>query len=80
MRSGVVFLVVLAAAATLAPVLSAYGQHILILIALYGSLALAWNVLGGMAGQISLGHALFVDDPGSFNHLVSDFIRRRIWP
>ena len=41
-------------------VLPVYGQHIFILVALYGSLALAWNVLGGMTGQISLGHAIFV--------------------
>jgi microsomal epoxide hydrolase len=27
-----------------------------------------------------VGHALFVDDPGSFNGLVRDFIRRRVWP
>jgi non-heme chloroperoxidase len=27
-----------------------------------------------------VGHALFVDDPGSFNGLVHDFIRRRVWP
>jgi non-heme chloroperoxidase len=26
-----------------------------------------------------VGHALFVDDPGRFNALVEDFIRRRIW-
>jgi branched-chain amino acid transport system permease protein len=43
-----------------APLLSIYGQHIFVLVALYGSVALAWNILGGMAGQMSLGHALFV--------------------
>ena len=55
-------LLVLAAAVLgcVAPLLSIYGQHIFILIALYGSVALAWNILGGMAGQMSLGHALFV--------------------
>jgi branched-chain amino acid transport system permease protein len=46
--------------AGLAPLLSTYAQHIFILVALYGSVALAWNILGGMAGQMSLGHALFV--------------------
>jgi ABC-type branched-subunit amino acid transport system permease subunit len=46
--------------AGLAPLLSIYGQHIFVLVALYGSVALAWNILGGMAGQMSLGHALFV--------------------
>jgi branched-chain amino acid transport system permease protein len=55
-------LLALAAAllACVAPILSIYGQHIFVLIALYGSVALAWNILGGMAGQMSLGHALFV--------------------
>ena len=28
----------------------------------------------------SAGHALFVDEPGRFNALVEDFIRRRVWP
>ena len=46
--------------AALAPFLSIYGQHIFVLVALYGAVALAWNILGGMAGQMSLGHALFV--------------------
>jgi branched-chain amino acid transport system permease protein len=46
--------------ALLAPLLSIYGQHVFVLIALYGTVALAWNILGGMAGQMSLGHALFV--------------------
>lgn len=32
----------------------------LVLIAMYGTLALSWNVLGGMAGQVSIGHSLFV--------------------
>ena len=28
----------------------------------------------------SAGHALFVDEPGRFNVVVQDFIRRRVWP
>ena len=28
----------------------------------------------------SAGHALFVDEPGRFNSLLQDFIRRRVWP
>jgi len=28
----------------------------------------------------SAGHALFVDEPGRFNAVVQDFIRRRVWP
>lgn len=27
-----------------------------------------------------VGHALFVDDPGRFDALLNDFIRRRVWP
>jgi len=48
-------------AALVAPlVVSTYVLHLLILVALFGAVAIAWNVLGGFAGQISLGHALFV--------------------
>jgi branched-chain amino acid transport system permease protein len=36
-----------------------YSQHILILVLLYITLGSAWNILGGFAGQLSLGHAAF---------------------
>jgi len=36
-----------------------YAQHILILVLLYVALGSAWNILGGLAGQLSLGHAAF---------------------
>lgn len=48
-----------AVVAAIVPLLPIYGQHIFVLVALYGSVALAWNILGGMAGQMSLGHSLF---------------------
>ncbi|HUJ24976.1 MAG TPA: branched-chain amino acid ABC transporter permease [Myxococcales bacterium] len=36
-----------------------YPQHIMILVLLNALLGTAWNILGGFAGQISLGHAIF---------------------
>ena len=36
-----------------------YSQHVLILVLLYITLGSAWNILGGVAGQLSLGHAAF---------------------
>ncbi|HSE97028.1 MAG TPA: branched-chain amino acid ABC transporter permease [Blastocatellia bacterium] len=36
-----------------------YEQHVLILVLLYVTLGSAWNILGGFAGQLSLGHAAF---------------------
>jgi branched-chain amino acid transport system permease protein len=36
-----------------------YAQHVLILVLLYVTLGSAWNILGGLAGQLSLGHAAF---------------------
>lgn len=44
-----------------APVLfpARYTQHVLILVLLYVALGSAWNILGGFAGQLSLGHAAF---------------------
>lgn len=35
--------------------------NILILILLYATIAGAWNILGGYGGQLSLGHAIFLD-------------------
>ena len=36
-----------------------FPRHLMIMIFLYGSLAVAWNILAGYCGQISLGHAVF---------------------
>ncbi len=40
--------------------LSSYILNILIMMMLFGFLATSWNILGGFAGQHSLGHAAFV--------------------
>jgi branched-chain amino acid transport system permease protein len=36
-----------------------FPRHLMIMIFLYGALAVAWNLLAGYCGQISLGHAVF---------------------
>jgi branched-chain amino acid transport system permease protein len=36
-----------------------FPRHVMIMVFLYGSLAVAWNILAGYCGQISLGHAVF---------------------
>ena len=51
---------VLIAAAFLPLVMSDYLVHIGVLVLMYAYLATAWNILGGYAGQHSLGHALFM--------------------
>jgi branched-chain amino acid transport system permease protein len=40
-------------------VLNQYLLSILVLILFYGYLSTGWNILGGYAGQLSVGHALF---------------------
>ncbi|MFC3051920.1 branched-chain amino acid ABC transporter permease [Kordiimonas pumila] len=50
-------LIVLAFAGALA---DRYLMDIFILTCFYGTLAISWNLMGGMAGLVSLGHALFV--------------------
>lgn len=51
---------VLVLAALLPFVLPAYYLHIVILSLVYVALASSWNIVGGMAGQISLAHSLFI--------------------
>jgi branched-chain amino acid transport system permease protein len=51
---------VLAIAAMLPFMLSSYYLHILTLSLVYVALASSWNIVGGMAGQISLAHSLFI--------------------
>jgi branched-chain amino acid transport system permease protein len=55
-----VWLVVLLLAAVVPPLLPSYYLHIIILSLVYVALASAWNIVGGMAGQISLAHSLFI--------------------
>lgn len=50
----------LAVLACLPLVLQSYYLHILILALIYIALGSAWNIVGGIAGQISLAHSLFV--------------------
>jgi branched-chain amino acid transport system permease protein len=52
---------ILAAAALVFPLVvrGPFPQHLAILVMLYALLGCAWNFLGGFAGQISLGQAIF---------------------
>src|SRR5262245_41941979 len=36
-----------------------FAHHMLILVLLYALMAQSWNVVAGLSGQISLGHAIF---------------------
>jgi branched-chain amino acid transport system permease protein len=36
-----------------------FPQHLMILVMLFALLGTAWNLIGGFAGQVSLGHAVF---------------------
>lgn len=38
---------------------SSFVYHLFMLICIYGALSTAWNIVGGYAGQLSLGHAVF---------------------
>jgi branched-chain amino acid transport system permease protein len=38
---------------------SQFPQHVMILVLLYAVMAQSWNVVAGLSGQISLGHAIF---------------------
>lgn len=53
------FLVLLLAAAWPLLVSDGFALRIAALIVLYGISASAWNVIGGYAGQVSVGHAIF---------------------
>jgi branched-chain amino acid transport system permease protein len=59
-RTGLALLAVLALVAAIPIVIdSPYLAQILILIMIYATVGLAWNILGGYAGQLSLGHAAY---------------------
>jgi branched-chain amino acid transport system permease protein len=49
------------AAAIILPLIfnNPFARHVLVLMAIWSILGMGWNVLGGYAGQISMGHAVF---------------------
>jgi branched-chain amino acid transport system permease protein len=51
---------IVALSALLPFVLTSYHIHILTIALVYVGLASAWNIVGGMSGQISLAHSLFI--------------------
>jgi branched-chain amino acid transport system permease protein len=51
---------IVALSALLPFVLTSYHIHILTIALVYVALASAWNIVGGMSGQISLAHSLFI--------------------
>jgi branched-chain amino acid transport system permease protein len=53
-------LVLLVLAGTLPLFAGEYVLHIAVLVLIYAYLSTAWNILGGYAGQHSLGHSLFM--------------------
>ena len=53
---GLLFLAVLV---FLPHLIDAYFTHIFIMILLYSYLGLAWNIIGGFGGQLSIGHTAF---------------------
>jgi branched-chain amino acid transport system permease protein len=61
MKRSAVYISILAIFLVAAPFLfeTRYSQHVLILVLLYVALGSVWNILGGFAGQLSLGHAAF---------------------
>jgi branched-chain amino acid transport system permease protein len=61
LRADAALMIVLALALFLAPLYlqNDYQVRILVLICIFGAASTGWNLLGGFANQISLGHAVF---------------------
>ena len=61
LRNSSILLILTAAILLLIPLFfTEYALHIAVLVFLYAYLATSWNILGGYAGQHSLGHSLFL--------------------
>ncbi len=58
---GTLYVLLLLAALLLTPIVVGddFVYHVFITICLFAGLATAWNIVGGFAGQLSLGHAMY---------------------
>ncbi len=59
--------------------LPSYHLHIAILTLIYVALAYAWNIVGGLAGQISLAHSLFVGTGALFAAALNLNLGINLW-
>ena len=55
-----------------------YLVHVLVLVVLFSSFSSAWNIIGGMGGQLALGHSAFVGVGGYVSTLL--FLYRGVTP
>jgi branched-chain amino acid transport system permease protein len=75
----IVFLAIVLVVLFLLPLVAGeYLLHMVVLVLLYAYLATAWNILGGYAGQHSLGHAVFLGIGAYVSTFL--FIQWRITP
>lgn len=58
-QKGIVLLLIIAAIAYPFVFTQPFARRLMILVFMYAMLGQAWNILGGYAGQVSLGHAAF---------------------
>jgi branched-chain amino acid transport system permease protein len=58
-RAAAPLIVIAAVLAIPAWVTDAFTLRVLIVIVMYATLGVAWNILGGYAGQVSIGHSIF---------------------
>jgi branched-chain amino acid transport system permease protein len=58
---------------------NAYYRHQMILILWYAYIATAWNIVGGYAGQVSMGHAAFLTIGGYITTLFYNYANLTPW-
>jgi branched-chain amino acid transport system permease protein len=56
-----------------------FAQHLMIMVFLYALLGEAWNILGGYAGQVSLGHAVYFGVGAYTSTLLLIYARLSPW-
>lgn len=78
LRSPVTLLIV-AALVCIPFVLPTFYLHLAILCLVYVGLSLSWNIIGGIAGQLSLAHSLFVAIGGIFTSALVLHLGFNMW-
>lgn len=56
-----------------------YQANVLVLILIYAGLASAWNIIGGLAGQFSLGHSAFIGIGAYSSTILNNYLGITPW-
>lgn len=59
--------------------INSFGVHFFIILTMYATMAVAWNWIGGYAGQVSVGHAVYFGIGAYSTAIIQEMVKLNPW-